>query len=156
MAKSWKSRIVASLVALLLFVASLATLILTLVYLALSPKLAAERSMTDWASRYAKLTDIRDFAIFNGQDTYYSIRGRDDLGQDILLLTADLNSQPRLISLSEGLTKEAVLELAKEQGLAPETASLGLYDQALVWEITSQDKYYLFDFKTGDLLRVLG
>lgn len=156
MAKSWKNRVLARLVALLLLVASLATLSLTLVYQALSPKLAAERAMTDWASRYAKLTDIRDFAIFNGQETYYSIRGQDDLGQDMVLLTEDFAQQPRLIALSEGLTKEAILALAKEQGLAPETASLGLYDQTLVWEVSSQDQYYLFDFKTGDLLRVLG
>lgn len=156
MAKSWKNRMLARLVALLLLVASLATLSLTLVYQALSPKLAAERAMTDWASRYAKLTDIRDFAIFNGQETYYSIRGQDDLGQDMVLLTEDLTKQPRLLALSEGLTKEAILTLAKEQGLAPETASLGLYDQTLVWEVSSQDQYYLFDFKTGDLLRVLG
>lgn len=156
MTKSRKSPIVAKLVAILLLVASLATLALALVYQALSPKLAAERAMTDWASRYAKLTDIRDFAIFNGKETYYSIRGQDDLGQDMVLLTEDLTKQPRLLALSEGLTKEAILALAKEQGLAPEAASLGLYDQILVWEVSSQDKYYLFDFKTGDLLRVLG
>lgn len=156
MTKSRKSPIVAKLVAVLLLVASLATLALALVYQALSPSLAAQRAMIDWASRYAKLTDIRDFAIFNGQETYYSIRGQDDLGQDMVLLTEDLTKQPRQLALSEGLTKEAILALAKEQGLAPEAVSLGLYDQTLVWEVSSQDKYYLFDFKTGDLLRVLG
>lgn len=156
MTKNWKSRLWASFLALVLLAASILVLGLTALYQALSPKLVAEQAMTDWAQRYAKLTELRDFSVFNGQATYYSIRGRDDLGQDMVLLTDDLDRPPRLIALSEGLTKEAILALAKEQGLAPEAASLGLYDQTLVWEVSSQDQYYLFDFKTGDLLRVLG
>lgn len=156
MTKNGKSRLWASFWALVLLAASLLVLGLTALYQALSPKLVAEQAMSDWAQRYAKLTELRDFSVFNGQATYYSIRGQDDLDQDMLLLTDDLDRPPRLIALSEGLTKEAILALAKEQGLVPETVSLGLYDQTLVWEVSSQDQYYLFDFKTGDLLRVLG
>lgn len=156
MTKNWKSRLWASFLALVLLAASILVLGLTALYQALSPKLVAEQAMSDWAQRYAKLTELRDFSVFNGQATYYSIRGQDDLDQDMILLTDDLDRPPRLIALSEGLTKEAILALAKEQGLVPETVSLGLYDQTLVWEVSSQDQYYLFDFKTGDLLRVLG
>lgn len=156
MTKNGKSRLWASFWALVLLAASLLVLGLTALYQALSPKLVAEQAMTDWAQRYAKLTELRDFSVFNGQATYYSIRGQDDLDQDMLLLTDDLTKQPRLIALSEGLTKEAILQKAESQGLTPETAVLGLHDQDLVWEVTSQGRYYHFDFKTGDLLRVLG
>ncbi|MFA9467902.1 DUF5590 domain-containing protein [Streptococcus sp. E24BD] len=125
-------------------------------YLAISPRLTAQHQLQHLARDYAKLTDVSDVAVFNGADTYYSIRGKDDNEQDILLLLSGHQEQPELISLDNLLSHEELLKRAEEEGLVPQRVVAGRHNNRLVWEIKSQEKYYIFDAETGDLITVWG
>lgn len=138
------------------FLAVLMVGVLIFFYLAMSPRLAAHQRLERLATNYAKLTAHRHFATFNGQDTYHSIIGDDDRGQEILVLLAEGQEQPELVNLSERLGYDELLNRAKEEGVTPEVVSFGRYQGQLVWEVTSQQKYYVFDAETGDLITVWG
>lgn len=125
-------------------------------YQAISPQISAKKNLENLANHYAKLTDIRDFATFNGQDTYYSITGRDDTQQEVLLLLKAGSNAPELINLSRIIDKAELLALAQEENLTPEEISFGRYDNQLVWEVKSQGRYYLFDAQTGHLITIWG
>lgn len=125
-------------------------------YQALAPRLSAEHRLTALATNYAKLSQVNSFAIFNGEETYYSIKGTDDLGQEILVLLKAGEDKPRLVNLAQTLPEVEIRRLAKKAGARPERLTLGSYQDHLVWEVKSQDQYYLFDAETGDLLAVWG
>lgn len=141
----------------LLLAVTLTSLVgLTVLYLAISPRLTAQHRLYQLAKTYAKLTDIRDFAVFNGTSTYYSIIGKDDRHQEIVVLLSETADQPQLINVSEKVSKSDLLDLLKAKSLPAEQIAFGIHQDRLVWEVTSQDKYYLFDAETGDLLTVWG
>lgn len=125
-------------------------------YTASQPLRGAEAQMKSWANHYAKLQEVTDFTRFAGQATYYSIEGRDETQQVIRLLWTPGTDQPELINMAEGLDRQEVLDLAGKQGIAIDGASFGRYQNQLVWEIQSGQTYYLFDFKTGELIRQFG
>lgn len=125
-------------------------------YQALSPRLSAEQQLTELATNYAKLSQVNSFAMFNGEETYYSIKGTDDLGQEILVLLKAGEDKPRLVNLAQTLPEAEIQRLAQKAGASPERLTFGSYQDHLVWEVKSQDQYYLFDAETGDLLAVWG
>lgn len=142
----------------ILVLTSLTLLILALtgLYMAASPRRRAEAQLTRLATSYAKLSEVNSFAIFNGTETYYSILGRDDNQEEVLVLLAEGQDQPELIKLTGKLNREQIEALALNQGVTPERLSFGRYQDHDVWEVTSQNQYYLFDAETGDLLAVWG
>lgn len=135
---------------------TLMALVLTGLYMALSPRLSVEQQLTELATTYAKLSQVNSFAMFNGEETYYSIRGTDDLGQEILVLLKAGEEKPRLLNLAQTLPEAEIQRLAQKAGAHPERLTFGSYQDHLVWEVKSQDQYYLFDAETGDLLAVWG
>lgn len=138
------------------FLAILTVGVLIYFYLAISPRLTSHQRLEYLATNYAKLTAHRHFSTFNGEETYHSLIGDDDRGQEILVLLPDGQEQPELVNLSERLGYDDLLHRAQEEGLTPEAVSFGRYQGQLVWEVISQEKYYVFDAETGELVTVWG
>lgn len=124
------------------------------------PKAEAERQATTIAKRYANLKTRTDFYIYNRENTYYTVAGKNNKGQRILVIVPQKNGSVRVVKQSTGLTKQQALAQVKsnEHPKRVLKAVPGIFNDKVVWEVTYLNSkgnlcYDLINFKTGSYVQ---
>lgn len=124
------------------------------------PKAEAERQATTIAKRYANLKTRTDFYIYNRENTYYTVAGKNNKGQRILVIVPQKNGSVRVVKQSTGLTEQQALAQAKsnEHPKRVLKAVPGIFNDKVVWEVTYLNSkgnlcYDLINFKTGSYVQ---
>jgi len=124
------------------------------------PKAEAERQATTIAKRYANLKTRTDFYIYNRENTYYTVAGKNNKGQKILVIVPQKNGSVRIVKQSTGLTEQQALAQVKsnEHPKRVLKAVPGIFNDKVVWEVTYLNSkgnlcYDLINFKTGSYVQ---
>ena len=124
------------------------------------PKAEAERQATTIAKRYANLKTRTDFYIYNRENTYYTVAGKNNKGQRILVIVPQKNGSVRVVKQSTGLTEQQPLAQVKsnEHPKRVLKAVPGIFNDKVVWEVTYLNSkgnlcYDLINFKTGSYVQ---
>ncbi|PWJ46536.1 uncharacterized protein YpmB [Limosilactobacillus mucosae] len=124
------------------------------------PKAEAERQATTIAKRYANLKTRTDFYIYNRENTYYTVAGKNNKGQKILVIVPQKNGSVRVVKQSTGLTEQQALAQVKsnEHPKRVLKAVPGIFNDKVVWEVTYLNSkgnlcYDLINFKTGSYVQ---
>lgn len=124
------------------------------------PKAEAERQATTIAKRYANLKTHTDFYIYNRENTYYTVAGKNNKGQRILVIVPQKNGSVRVVKQSTGLTEQQALAQVKsnEHPKRVLKAVPGIFNDKVVWEVTYLNSkgnlcYDLINFKTGSYVQ---
>lgn len=124
------------------------------------PKAEAERQATTIAKRYANLKMRTDFYIYNRENTYYTVAGKNNKGQRILVIVPQKNGSVRVVKQSTGLTEQQALAQVKsnEHPKRVLKAVPGIFNDKVVWEVTYLNSkgnlcYDLINFKTGSYVQ---
>lgn len=124
------------------------------------PKAEAERQATTIAKRYANLKTRTDFYIYNQENTYYTVAGKNNKGQRILVIVPQKNGSVRVVKQSTGLTEQQALAQVKsnEHPKRVLKAVPGIFNDKVVWEVTYLNSkgnlcYDLINFKTGSYVQ---
>lgn len=124
------------------------------------PKAEAERQATTIAKRYANLKTRTDFYIYNRENTYYTVAGKNNKGQRILIIVPQKNGSVRVVKQSTGLTEQQALAQVKsnEHPKRVLKAVPGIFNDKVVWEVTYLNSkgnlcYDLINFKTGSYVQ---
>ena len=124
------------------------------------PKAEAERQATTIAKRYANLKTRTDFYIYNRENTYYTVPGKNNKGQRILVIVPQKNGSVRVVKQSTGLTEQQALAQVKsnEHPKRVLKAVPGIFNDKVVWEVTYLNSkgnlcYDLINFKTGSYVQ---
>lgn len=124
------------------------------------PKAEAERQATTIAKRYANLKTRTDFYIYNRENTYYTVAGKNSKGQRILVIVPQKNGSVRVVKQSTGLTEQQALAQVKsnEHPKRVLKAVPGIFNDKVVWEVTYLNSkgnlcYDLINFKTGSYVQ---
>lgn len=124
------------------------------------PKAEAERQATTIAKRYANLKTRTDFYIYNRENTYYTVAGKNNKGQRILVIVPQKNGSVRVVKQSTGLTEQQALAQVKsnEHPKRVLKAVPGIFNDKVVWEVTYLNSkgnlcYDLINFKTGSYVQ---
>ena len=124
------------------------------------PKAEAERQATSIAKRYANLKTRTGFYIYNRENTYYTVAGKNNKGQKILVIVPQKNGSVRIVKQSTGLTKQQVLAQVKSNEHPKKVlkAVPGIFNDKVVWEVTYLNQkgnlcYDLINFKTGSFVQ---
>lgn len=124
------------------------------------PKAEAERQATTIAKRYANLKTRTDFYIYNRENTYYTVAGKNNKGQRILVIVPQKNGSVRVVKQSTGLTEQQALAQVKsnEHPKRVLKAVPGIFNDKVVWEVTYLSSkgnlcYDLINFKTGSYVQ---
>lgn len=124
------------------------------------PKAEAERQATTIAKRYANLKTRTDFYIYNRENTYYPVAGKNNKGQRILVIVPQKNGSVRVVKQSTGLTEQQALAQVKsnEHPKRVLKAVPGIFNDKVVWEVTYLNSkgnlcYDLINFKTGSYVQ---
>lgn len=125
-----------------------------------NPKAEAERQATTIAKRYANLKTRTDFYIYNRENTYYTVAGKNNKGQRILVIVPQKNGSVRVVKQSTGLTEQQALAQVKsnEHPKRVLKAVPGIFNDKVVWEVTYLNSkgnlcYDLINFKTGSYVQ---
>lgn len=109
------------------------------------------------AQQYADVSQVDDFAIYNGTETYYSLKGKDKNGDEVYVLIPSSSSSIYVYPVGAGITKEEAQAIAQENGAkTADRTILGYRDGKPIWEVKSGTAYYLVDFETGDFVKMEG
>jgi uncharacterized protein YpmB len=68
------------------------------------------------AQQYADVSQVDDFAIYNGTETYYSLKGKDKSGDEVYVLIPSSSSTIYVYPVGAGITKEEAQAIAQENG----------------------------------------
>ena len=124
------------------------------------PKAEAERQATTIAKRYANLKTRTDFYIYNRENTYYTVAGKNNKGQRILVIVPQKNGSVRVVKQSTGLTEQQALAQVKsnEHPKRVLKAVPGIFNDKVVWVVTYLNSkgnlcYDLINFKTGSYVQ---
>ena len=124
------------------------------------PKAEAERQATTIAKRYANLKTRTDFYIYNRENTYYTVAGKNNKGQKILVIVPQKNGSVRIVKQSTGLTEQQALAQVKSNEHPKKVlkAVPGIFNDKVVWEVTYLNSkgnlcYDLINFKTGSYVQ---
>lgn len=124
------------------------------------PKAEAERQATTIAKRYANLKTRTDFYIYNRENTYYTVAGKNNKGQRILVIVPQKNGSVRVVKQSTGLTEQQALAQVKsnEHPKRVLKAVPGIFNDKVVWEVTYLNSkgnlcHDLINFKTGSYVQ---
>jgi uncharacterized protein YpmB len=136
-------------------------LLFSVVYLnALKPLDLAEEKAVAAAKKKVELTEIQDVQIYNGNETYYILKAKNNKKQNVIVWVSEKNGKVLVSKSSEGITQQqAVNKLLEEE--SPQkiiSVKLGMIKNRQCWEIyyishNNLINYYYVDFKTGDWLR---
>ncbi len=109
------------------------------------------------AQQYADVSQVDDFTIYNGTETYYSLKGKDKSGDEVYVLIPSASSTIYVYPVGAGITKEEAQAIAQENGAkTADRTILGYRDGKPIWEVKSGTAYYLVDFETGDFVKMEG
>ncbi|QED48405.1 cell wall elongation regulator TseB-like domain-containing protein [Cytobacillus dafuensis] len=127
------------------------------VYLkAVEPVKAAEKKAIEIALKETRLKEVDDFQLYNGQETYYVLKGKDKNGTALYVWIPENEGRIIVRNVKDGVTKQEALNKLKEEKNPKEIISirLGIENNIPLWEIyyrTEGDliNYYYVDFETG-------
>ncbi|WP_376765631.1 cell wall elongation regulator TseB-like domain-containing protein [Enterococcus durans] len=126
------------------------------------PMMQAKKEATEIAEKYADLKEVDRFYWFTRKKTYFSLTGKNDKGQEIVVVIPKSGEKVKVLAQKDGLTeKEAKQKIADAYpDIQVEKATLGMYDDQVVWEITGENShnelnYYLIAFDTGKEVKTI-
>lgn len=125
--------------------------------LSIQPRKDTERELERVVLTNTPIQAVEDIELYNGQESYYSFYGKDEAGNDLVALVSDQDDTIYLSDLSAGIEQGEAESRAKENGATQiERAVLGVYQEQLVWEVKSEQTYYLISFESGDFIKKEG
>ena len=120
------------------------------------PRHAAKRQATQMAEKYAHLQDPDRLYIFNRESTFYTVSGKNQQGQPILVIVPQKGGNIRVVKQNSGLTAQQVRKMTQQNRHPAEIMKVapGVFNDKTVWEVTYRNKkgqlcYDLINFKTG-------
>lgn len=120
------------------------------------PRHAAKRQATQMAEKYAHLRDPQRFYIYNRESTFYTVTGKNQAGQPILVIVPQKGGNIRVVKQSSGLSAQTVRRMTQQRRHPAEIMKVapGIFNDKTVWEVTYRNKkgklcYDLINFKTG-------
>lgn len=124
------------------------------------PRRAADRQALQIARKYANLKSQSAFYIYNREKTYYTVAGKNQANQSILVIIPQKGGSVRVVKQASGITRNQALTKVwnSEKPRKVLKVAPGIFNNKTVWEVTylnHQGKlcYDLLNFKSGQLVQ---
>lgn len=122
----------------------------------------AEKEATKIAKEYANLETVDDFYWFTRKETSFSVLGKDDQGNELVVLIPKSGDQVKVLNQKEGASEKQIRQVMAQdyQQSNIKKVNLGLYDGKATWEVVAENpdkslNYYLFSFENAEEINVI-
>ena len=140
--------------------------LITVYYNATKPLKIAEKKAIAIAKQETQLTDFEEFALYNGENTYFVLKAKNPKGEDVYVWIAEKDNALIIKRASDGVSKEEAVETVYANREPTEIISVRLGVVKIqktirpAWEIyyrteNGHSNYYYVDFDTGEKLRAI-
>ena len=131
----------------------LAFSLLNIFNLSMEPYQSAKSKTIDLAHKYAGVSRIDSFAIYNGKKSYYSLLGETNQKRQRAVLIEKGSGKIFVYELKDGASQEEAENVAKENGATSiDKVTFGYLNGQPIWEIKSGTSYYNVGFESKTLL----
>lgn len=129
----------------------------TVLFLAMKPRLSAEKVATQVAVDTADLVQTSSVDLYNGSKTYYSVYGTTASGDQKIVSVGEDNGKVFVYSVSDGISRKEAEQVAAANGaIGISKVVYGIDGKTPIWEVTATDGYYLVNFETSELVKKEG
>lgn len=129
----------------------------TVLFLAMKPRLSAEKVATQVAIDTADLVQTSSVDLYNGSKTYYSVYGTTASGDQKIVSVGEDNGKIFVYSVSDGISRKEAEQVAAANGATGISKVVyGIDGKTPIWEVTATDGYYLVNFETSELVKKEG
>ncbi|MEE0950124.1 MAG: DUF5590 domain-containing protein [Streptococcus equinus] len=129
----------------------------TVLFLAMKPRLSAEKVATQVAIDTADLVQTSSVDLYNGSKTYYSVYGTTASGDQKIVSVGEDNGKVFVYSVSDGISRKEAGQVAAANGATGISKVVyGIDGKTPIWEVTATDGYYLVNFETSELVKKEG
>jgi len=133
----------------------------TIIYLkAVDPYKTAEEKAINMAMEETTLSEVDDFNVYNGKESYYVIQGKNKNGTKLIVWVPEKKGKVIVKKASDGISRQAAIDtIAGEVGSDTIiSVKLGMENGIPLWEIHSRTNgnllnYYSVEFETGEWLK---
>lgn len=133
----------------------------TIIYLnAIQPLKSAEEKAIEIAMAETPLTVVDEFNIYNGEETYYVLQGKNEDGTKLIVWVPEEKGKLMVKKASDGITKKQAIDTVSAEIATDSiiTVKLGMEKGIPLWEVHSRTKghllnYYCVEFETGEWLK---
>lgn len=126
------------------------------------PYSRAEADTIAYVAERTSLDQVDDFYWYNGTETYFTITGLNEDGQERLYIVQQDGGQITSLSAENSLSRQEAIELTREarQPVKILNARIGMIDDRPIWEISYRNDnnrlgYYVIDLRTGEWIRTI-
>ncbi len=107
------------------------------------------------ALSHSSMAKIDTESFFHGKEAYLSFIGKDQEGQELAVLVAEVDDQVYTYPLKEGISQKKAKAIVKEKSKdVIDRVTFGRFKGKPIWEVKSGRSYYVVDFKTGKVTSV--
>ncbi|MGX7243706.1 cell wall elongation regulator TseB-like domain-containing protein [Enterococcus quebecensis] len=126
------------------------------------PRTQAQKEATEIAKEYAHLESVDKFYWFTRKDTYFSVTGKNDKGEELVVIIPKSGEKVTVLNQKDGVEEGHIRQIMetdyKEKDI--QKISLGLYKNEPTWEIVTKNEeglltYYLLSFKNAEEIMVI-
>lgn len=147
-----------SLIAMLLFIAAVTSILNK----SLGPLKQAKAETVSIAQKEASLAEVDDFFWYNGDETYFTVTGKDKDSKKIIFLLKQAGGSFEVIEQEGSLSKSEAIKKVRELE-NPEhilEARIGKHKGLAVWEVSFRQEngkiaYTMLSLETGEWLRTI-
>ncbi|MBF0775793.1 MULTISPECIES: cell wall elongation regulator TseB-like domain-containing protein [Streptococcus] len=142
-----------SLIGVFVLVSVIVFSILYVLEISARPFLAGQKQAEQIAMQHAGLALISKIERYNGETSYYSVMGRNQADEELLLLIPEESSELLVYKATDGISQEEAKAIAKENGASNIVkVAFGYSNDQPIWEVKSGKTYYTIAFEDGRLL----
>lgn len=154
-----KTKILVSVIAVLLVIIVMITIFYSR---STYPRTQAKKEATKIAKEYAHLETVDNFYWFTRKETYFSVTGKDNKGEELAVIIPKKGEKVTVLNQKNGIDEEKIRQIItndyKEKNI--QKISLGLYKDTPTWEIVTQNEdgslnYYLLSFEKAEEIMVI-
>jgi len=132
----------------------------TVYFQAVKPVSKAEEKAVAAVNKKMKISELQDVQLYNGTETYYVVRAKNQKNQDTISWVSEKTGQVVIKKVNEGISQEQAVDKLLQEKDPKEIISvkLGMIKKRQCWEIyyisrNNLINYYYVDFESGEWLR---
>lgn len=122
----------------------------------------SKKEATEIAKEYANLETVDDFYWFTRKETSFSVVGKDDKGNELIVMIPKSGDPVKVLNLKDGVSEGQIRQVVAQdyQQNNIKKVNLGLYDGKPTWEVVTENadqsfNYYLLSFENAEEINII-
>ena len=132
-------------------------------YVGHQPMAKARKEAVEIAEEHAGLKEMDQFFWYNGTETYFTVTGKNDKKENIIVIIAKKGAKTQIIQQSDTISESEARKLTRESKNPKKILEtrIGMEKGVPIWEVAYKEEngrlgYHIITLKDGEYVRDIG